>query len=335
VTARAAAAACLALLLLGLGGCGEKKEQLGPGKPEPFDLLLDYFPNADHAGIYAAKAGGQFGDVGLDVRIRKPADPAAPLKQVAAGRVDLAISYEPELLRARDSGLKLISVGALVQRPLTSIISLPAARISRPADLQGKRVGTAGLDYQQAYLDTIMRRAGANPASAKVRNLGFNLVPGLLTRKVDAVLGAYWNYEGVDLRLRRRDPRIIRIEQAGVPPYDELVLVANEDSLDRDSGRIKRFIGALARGTAAVERAPDQAIGGLLSANRDLDPKLQKAALHATLPTFESPRGKPYGWQDPREWAAFVRWMRANRLVKTLTSANGAFSNDLLPATGP
>ena len=121
---------------------------LEPSGSKRVELMLDYFPNADHAGIYAAQAGGDFEEAGLDVEIRQPPDPAAPIKQVAAGRVDLAISYEPEVLRARDQGLSVVSVAAIVQKPLTSIISLPKAKIREPADLEGKTVGTAGIDYQ-------------------------------------------------------------------------------------------------------------------------------------------------------------------------------------------
>ena len=129
------------LMLALLAGCGEKEDVLEPSGSKQLTLMLDYFPNADHAGIYAAQAGGHFEQAGLDVEIRQPADPAAPIKQVAAGRVDLAVSYEPELLRARDEGVSVVSVGALVQKPLTSIISLPEAKIREPADLKGKTVG--------------------------------------------------------------------------------------------------------------------------------------------------------------------------------------------------
>jgi ABC-type nitrate/sulfonate/bicarbonate transport system permease component/ABC-type amino acid transport substrate-binding protein len=210
-----AALACAGALVA--AGCGEKQDVLEPSGSKHIDLMLDYFPNADHAGIYAAQAGGDFKQAGLDVAIRTPSDPAAPIKQVAAGRVDLAISYEPEVLRARDQGLKVVSVGALVQKPLTSIISLPKAKIASPADLKGKTVGTAGIDYQEAYLKTILADAGVNPSTVKVRNVGFGFNPALITGRIDAALGAFWNYEGVDLRLRGKRPRIIRIEQAGVP----------------------------------------------------------------------------------------------------------------------
>jgi putative hydroxymethylpyrimidine transport system substrate-binding protein len=327
------AALLLALVVL-LGGCGEKKDVLQPKGSKRVELMLDYFPNADHSGIYAAQADGQFRQAGLDVKIRQPADPAVPIKQVAAGRVDLAVSYEPEVLRARDKGLHVVSVGALVQKPLTSIISLPSARVRRTKDLAGKTVGTAGIDYQTAYLRTVLLDAGVEPKRTKQRNVGFNLVPALLSKKVDAILGGFWNYEGVDLRLRRKRPRIIRIERAGVPSYNELVLVANEDALDRDAPKLRAFIGALSRGTADLRRNPDGAIEGLLQANRDLDPELQRASLKETLPLFFPPKDKPFGWQDPRDWQAFTAWMRDNGLLQTIPDARGAFTNRLLPGSG-
>ena len=246
----------LALAALVAAGCGEKEDVLTPEGSKRVELMLDYFPNADHAPIYAAQAAGDFKEAGLDVEIRQPPDPAAPLKQVAAGRVDLAISYEPEVLRARDKGLNVVSVGALVQRPLTSIISLPKAGIRTPADLEGKTVGTAGIDYQAAYLRTILLEAGVTPSTVKERNVGFGLNPALLTGKVDATLGAFWNYEGVDLKRRGRKPRIIRVDKAGVPTYNELVLVANADALERDGGTIRAFIGALSRGVRELREEP-------------------------------------------------------------------------------
>ena len=159
---------------------------------------------------------------------------------MAAGRVDLAISYEPEVLRARDKGLRVVAVGAIVRKPLTSIISLPRAGIRSPDDLEGKTVGTAGIDYQSAFLRTILLTPGVDPKTVKERNVGFGFSAALLTRKVDATLGAFWNYEGVELRLKGRRPRIIRLEKAGVPTYDELVLVANADALERDGGQHPR-----------------------------------------------------------------------------------------------
>jgi putative hydroxymethylpyrimidine transport system substrate-binding protein len=319
-------------VLVALAGCGEKKDVLRPGSTRSIELMLDYFPNADHAPIYAAQANGDFKAAGLNVKIRQPADPSAPLKQVAAGRVSLALSYEPEVLRARSKGLHVVAVAALVHTPLTSIISLPRAKISSPADLKGKTVGTAGIDYQHAYLQTVLDKAGVPQSSVKERNVGFNLVPALLTGRVDAILGGFWNYEGIDLQQRKKHPKVIRIEDAGVPPYDELVFVANADALDRDGPLIRSFIEALARGTAQLKRDPAAGVDALVKANRDLDRKLQAESVKATLPYFLPPPGRPYGWLDPRRWSGFGRWMVDNRLVESGTA--GAYTNRFLPGQG-
>jgi putative hydroxymethylpyrimidine transport system substrate-binding protein len=320
------------LAVVALAGCGEKKDVLSPATSRSFELMLDYFPNADHAPIYTAQARGDFQNAGLDLKIRQPADPSAPLKQVAAGRVDLAVSYEPEVLRARSRGLHVVAVAALVRTPLTSVISLPKARIASPKDLRGRTVGTAGIDYQHAYLQTILDKANVRLSSVKERNVGFNLVPALLTGKVDAILGGFWNYEAIDLAQRKKHPRVLKIQDAGVPPYDELVLVANADALDQNGPLVRRFIQALARGALQLKRDPTAGVAALTKSNRDLDPKLQAASVKVTLPYFLPPPGHPYGWLDPSGWARFSRWMQDNRLIQA--GAQGAYTNRFLPGQG-
>ena len=326
------AAAALACTVL-LAGCGAKKEQTEPSGLTPFELMLDYFPNADHAAIYAAQSQGYFNQAGLDVKIRTPSDPSDPVKQVAAGRVDLAISYEPELLRARDDGLSVISVGALVQQPLTSIISLNSPAITKPQQLKDQTVGTAGIDYQSAYLKTILAQAQVDPSTVKERNVGFNLVPALVSHKVNAILGGYWNYEGVQLRLAKKHPHILRLEKVGVPDYNELVLVTNADGLEQNGDKLRRFIGALSRGVKFLKHDQNAAVDALLKANPDLDPQLQRASVKVTLPAFLPPAGKPFGWQDPAQWGAFATWMNKHGILKK-NEATGAFTNQLLPGEG-
>jgi putative hydroxymethylpyrimidine transport system substrate-binding protein len=322
----------LVLAALLVAGCGERKERTEPGKTQQLQLMLDFLPNADHAGIYAAQANGHFRDVGLDVKIRTPADPAAPIRQVAAGRVDLAISYEPEVLRARDRGLKVVSVGALVQRPLTSIIALPGANIRRPADLRGKKVGTAGIDYQHAFLQTILERAAVSPSTVEEKNVGFNLVQALLTKKVDAILGGFLNYEAVELRQKKKHPVVIPVDKVGVPRYDELVFVTSEAAAKDEGDAIRGFLGAMARGTHDLRRQP---VAALLKANPDLDAKLQREAVKVTLPLFQPPAGKPFGYQEPARWRSFATFMRKAGLLRSGRGANGAFTNALLPGQGP
>jgi len=331
---RIAWTAALLVLALGLAACGERSEPTGPPGQQRLSLMLDFFPNADHAGIYAAKAEGDFSRAGLAVDIQTPSDPAAPLKLLAAGRVDLAVSYEPELLLARDRGLKLVAVGAIVQKPLTSIISIGKNAISDPAQLKGKTVGTAGIPYQTAYLHQILGRAGVDPSTVKEVNVGFNLVPAMKTKKVDATLGAFWNYEGVQLRLQRQRPRVIRMEGVGVPTYEELVVVARQQDLAHGGERVRRFMRALGRGYAAVRRNPQASIKPLLAANPDLDPALQLASAKATLPVFFPSAGRPFGWMDPAEWSRYGDWMAQNKLLQHPPDAARALTDEFLPGQG-
>jgi putative hydroxymethylpyrimidine transport system substrate-binding protein len=331
--------ACVLLALacaLGLAACGEKTENTGAPAPESVRLMLDFFPNADHAGLYAAQGTGAFRRAGLDVSMQAPSDPSAPLKLLAAGKVDLAISYEPELLLARDQGQKLVAVGALVQKPLTSIISIGRHAVGSPQQLAGKTVGTAGIPYQSAYLKAILGKAGVAPARVTEVNVGFNLVPAMLSGKVDATLGAYWNYEGIQLAQQRKKPKIIRMETAGVPNYNELVIVAREDELDRKGGaKVRRFMRALAQGMKALKRDPNAGIAPLMRANPDLDRRLQEASVKATMPVFfPTDTSKPFGYMNPAEWEAYGAWMAANRLVRKPPDAARALTNEFLPGEG-
>jgi putative hydroxymethylpyrimidine transport system substrate-binding protein len=329
--------AVLALVAaLALAGCGERTESTGPAKRESVRLMLDYFPNADHAGIYAAQGTGAFDRVGLDVDLQTPSDPSAPLKLLAAGRVDLAISYEPELLLARDQGQKLVAVGALVQKPLTSVVSIGRNAISDPGQLAGKTVGTAGIPYQSAYLKAILAQAGVDPARVREVNVGFNLVPAMLSRKVDATLGAFWNYEAVQLAQERRRPKVIRMENAGVPTYNELVVVAREEDLRENGGaKIRRFMRALGEGAKALRKDPASGITPLLRANRDLDRRLQEASVKVTLPVFfPADSSKPVGYMEPGEWARYGDWMARNRLLRTPPDTGRALTNEFLPGEG-
>jgi putative hydroxymethylpyrimidine transport system substrate-binding protein len=323
----AVAVACAALA----AGCGEKEEPGHGGEPEQFDLALDFYVNPDHVGIYQALERGYFEQAGLDVRPRVPSDPAAPIKQVAAGQVDLAISYEPEVLLARDEGLEVVAVGALVQEPLTSLISLGDEGIRGVEDLEGKTVATAGIPYQTAFLKAILERAGLTPDDVSQVDVGLNLLPAVLSGRANAMLGGFRNVEGVDLRLRGEDPRVVPVDRLGIPTYDELVLVASEERVADDPEEIRLFIAALERGTRDAVDDPDGATEALLDAEPDLDPKLTSAEVEATLPVLESEPGDPYGYMNPEQWQRFAGFMADEGLIDVLPEVDDVLTNDLLP----
>ena len=346
----------LAALAALVAGCGEKSEPTGTESTrlEPYTVMLDYVPNADHAGLYAALEAGLYKKAGLDVKLQPPPDPAAPLRLLVAGRADLAISYQPELLLARDAGEDgIVSVGALVQKPLTSLIALPEGGVKTPKDLAGKRVATAGIPYQSAYLKTILEQAGVDASSVQEINVGFNLTQAMLSGKADASLGSFWNYEGVDLQRRGRDPVILKMEDLGVPTYDELIFVARRQDLDpAGASRLRRFLSTTAAGHRLIRQNPQAGVDALLKADRGLDPELQLASIKATLPAFfpttparedraapttVSPgdrTDRPWGWQEPIEWAAYERWMRAEKLLTRPPSEASPLTNEFLPGEG-
>ena len=327
----ALALAVLAIALL-LAACGEKSEE-GGSERQSLGLTLDFYPNPDHAGIYMAQELGYFEEAGLDVSIDAPSDPAAPLKQVAAGRSDLAISYEPEVALAREQGLDVVAVAALVNRPLTSLIWLQKSGIKGVADLKGKTVATAGIPYQDAFLKTILARVELTPEDVKAVNVGFGLLPALVGGSAQAMLGGYSNVEGVDLRERGKAPVVTPVDQLGVPTYDELVLVARRQSLYDAPDKFRLCLAALERGTDAAVAQPGAATTAITKANPDLEPKLAAAEVKATLPLLGArTEGRPYGYMDPKEWATFAGWMRDNGLIESLPQASELLDNGYLPS---
>jgi len=334
---RAVAAILAATVALLLAGCGEKQEAVtgATSSTQQLTLMLDWFPNADHVGIYQALAEGDFAKAGLDVHVQVPSDPATPLKLLAAGKVDAAISYEPEVMLARDQGLPLVSVAAIVQRPLTSIVSIGSKHITSPAQLRGKRVGDAGIPYQHAYLDTILAQAGVPASSVKEINVGANLVPAMLSGRVDATLGAYWNYEAIQLAQLHKHPNVIHVEDVGVPTYDELVVVVRKNTIVNHPDVVRRFVQALARGYEATRRDPQEAVANLVRASSGLDPKLQLASVRATLSSFfPSNPSEPWGWQSPTQWNAYGQWMLSHHLISDPNAVLDASTNELLAGQG-
>lgn len=320
-----AAVACLALM----AGCGGDDGGDGGSGQQSARLILDWFPNTDHAGIYGAIDEGFFADEGVDVKPEVPSDPSAALKRLAAGRAEFAISYEPEVLIARSEGVPVVAVGALVTRPLNAVI-YRTDRISGPDDLEGKTVGAAGLPSDKPLLDAVVRDGGGDPSKVTVKNVGFNLSPALAAGKVDAVIGAFWNIELVDLERQGQPVAALKLDEHGVPTYDELVVVTS-DTVARDKPELVRaFLRGLQKGQdwAATDQAG--AVDHLLEANKDLDKDTVEAQLRETAPVL-SPSDVPTLSVDPAQWAAFATWMTDNGLITKPVDASAAVTDRFLP----
>jgi putative hydroxymethylpyrimidine transport system substrate-binding protein len=237
---------------------------------------------------------------------------------------------------AHEQGLDVVAIGALVNRPLTSMIWLKKSGIKGVGDLKGKTVATAGIPYQDAFLKTILSRVQLSPSDVKAVNVGFGLLPALLSDSAQAMLGGFSNVEGVDLRQRGKDPVITPVDKLGVPTYDELVLVANRKSLEAEPEKFRLFIAALQRGTDTAVKQPNAATKAILEANDGLDAKLTEAEVEATLPLLSARTpGQPFGYMDPTEWSTFAGWMRDNGLISSLPEPSELLSNAYLSGEIP
>ncbi len=294
----------------------------GGGSPVRLRLMLDWFPNPDHVPIYYARESGLFRRHGLEVEILVPADPSDPLKLAAAGRVDLAISYQPSVSEARAEDLPVTSVGVLVEHPLNTIMTLADKGIRSPADLAGRRIGYSVPGFEDALLGAVLERVGVSPASVQKINVHFNLTPALLSGQVDAVVGAYKNYESVVLEREGARPVWFELTDYGVPDYYELVVVTSDSTLAARRAAIAAFVRALDEAIGMTRADPRSAFDAFMRANPELDRELNEEAFRRTLPEFATGQV-----QSEAKWANFHRFLVERGVVAKQVPANRLFAN--------
>jgi len=232
--------------------------------------------------------------------------------------------------------LPVKAVAAIVGQPLTSLISLPEAGIASIADLRGKTIADAGIPYQEDFLDAILSEDGLELNDVERVSVGLGLLPAVLSGEADAMLGGFLNIEGVDLAERGRDPRVVPVDELGIPTYDELVLVANTDRIADDPEPLRLFIAALERGTIDAVEDPQAATEAVLAAGDGLDPKLTGAEVEATLPLLVPERqSQPFGYMSANEWEDFAGFFADRGLITDRPGSSELLTNSLLPGRIP
>ncbi|PZX45685.1 putative hydroxymethylpyrimidine transport system substrate-binding protein [Roseinatronobacter thiooxidans] len=247
-------------------------------------VMLDWFVNPDHAPIILAQGLGYFTDAGLEVETVTPSDPNAPPRMAAAGRVDIAISYQPQLHLSRHNDLPLRRVGTLISTPLTCLVVLADGPVQEMADLRGGKVGFAVAGVQEVMLDAMLAHHGMVPGDVEQINIGWSISPALMSGQVDGVIGAFRNFELNQLAIEGTEGRCFYPESEGVPSYDELIYVANPDRMDADV--IARFLDATERATGFILNNPDQAWQIFSAAASELQTELNTRAWGDTWPRF-------------------------------------------------
>jgi putative hydroxymethylpyrimidine transport system substrate-binding protein len=249
------------------------------------ELLLDWFINPDHGPLIVAQQKGYFAEQGLDVSLVEPADPSLPPKMVAAGQADMAISYQPQLHLQVDQGLPLVRVGTLVATPLNSLVVLKDGPINSIADLKGKKVGYSVSGFEDALLSAMLSQHGLTRDDIELINVNWSLSPSVISGQVDAVIGAFRNFELNQMDIEGHPGRAFFVEEEGVPAYDELILVVNKAQQDDD--RWGRVMTALEQATQYIVNHPDAAWDSFVSYKpEELDTELNRRAWRDTLTRF-------------------------------------------------
>ena len=247
-------------------------------------LLLDWFINPDHGPIIIANEKGIFRDAGLEIEIIPPANPADPPKLVAAGKADIAISYQPQLHMQVHEGLPVTRVGTLVATPLNCLLVLEDGPIKTLSDLKNKKIGYSISGMEQALLSAILKKAKVNKDEVEYVNVNWSLSPSLMSRQVDAVIGAYRNFELNQMKIEGVKGRCFYIEEEGVPPYDELIFIVNNKNINKDM--LTKFLDSIEKATQYIINHPDETWKIFSNYSKELNNELNEMAWYDTIPRF-------------------------------------------------
>ena len=279
-------------------------------------LMLDWFINPDHAPIILAQDKGFFAEAGLEVDIIAPADPADPPRLVAAGKADLAVGYQPQLHLQVHEGLPLVRVGTLVGMPLSCVMVQAEGPVQSIADLKGRKIGYSVAGTEQAVLSVLLGQAGLTLSDVELVNVNWSLTPSLMSGQVEATLGAFRNFELTQMALAGGKGRCFHVEEEGLPAYDELIFLANSESLNRDE--VARFMQAIEKATHYMLNHPEEAKATFAAHAPDLGDALNAAAWDDTFGRFAlSPAAL-----DEGRYARFETFLLEAGLIKDILPVN-------------
>jgi putative hydroxymethylpyrimidine transport system substrate-binding protein len=279
---------------------------------EKMTVLLDWFVNPDHGPLYVALEKGFFRDRGLDVEFQVPSNPNDPPKLAAAKKADMAISYQPQHHLHVDQGLPLMRIATLVATPLNCLVVLADGDIKKVADLKGKTAGYSIGGFETLLLKVMLNQQGVSLDEVKLVNVNFSLSPSLLSGKTDAVIGAFRNFELNQMDLEGRPGRAFYVEEYGVPPYDELILVTHRDLANKP--KLRKFVDALEAGVQFMVNHPNESWDLFVRGRQDLVNELNRRAWRDTLPRFAL---RP-GALDRTRYQRFAAFLKKQKLIQTI-----------------
>lgn len=283
---------------------------------EKVTLMLDWFVNPNHGPIILAQEKGWFAEQGLDIDIQEPADPSIPDKLVAAGKIDMAVSYQSTLISSTAAGLPVVRSATLISGPLNSLIVLDKSGIKSLADLKDKQIGVAIGGSEDATIGTMLDSANVSMDSVKIINVGWALSSSLASGKVDAIWGGLRNFELNQLELEGYKATAFYPEEHGVPPYDELIFVANKHKYNPET--ITKFNSAIEKATVYLINHPEKAWQEFVAYSPDtLNNELNRNAWEDTLTRFAL---RP-GAVELKRYDEYAEFMKKHNIIKSLPQA--------------
>ncbi|WP_232699366.1 ABC transporter substrate-binding protein [Brevibacillus daliensis] len=310
-----------------VSGCGSAPQVTGEaeggsengrtGEKSTISIALDWYPNAVHSFLYAAESQGYFSEENLNVEIRMPSDASDPLKLAAINKVDLAISYQTQIIQARSEGLPVKSLGAVVHHPLNTLLVREESSITSPKDLEGKKIGYPSLPLDIEIVKQMVEQDGGDPDKLTFVDVGFNLIPTLTTNQTDAIVGGYLNHEKPILEKNEVPVRMFNPVDYGVPTFYELVIATSDDTLQTKKVELEGFMRAISKGQEYVNEHPEEALAGLLAkevTEFPLDEEIEKKSLQLLLPLM-GVEETTFGSQNKETWQNVMEWMKQKNLI--------------------
>jgi putative hydroxymethylpyrimidine transport system substrate-binding protein len=313
---------------------GGSSASAAPQAPANLSVELDWVPNPDHVALYYAENKGYFSNQHLTVSFKTPSNAADPIKLVGLNKVDLAVSYESEMFYGEQENLPVTAVATIVPVPLNSLIVTPKDHVTSLSQMKGKKVGITGIPSDGAIYQSMVKAAGMTPAQIPTVTVGFNLVPSLLSGKVDGIIGGYRNVEAIQIEQEMNaKPSVFPASELGVPSYAELVLVANRDRLASDkayASAVKRFVAALVQGTNSARKDPSGATSIMEQVSQYKVQFLERSVPY-TLTLLAPPAGTKTACINEQSWRSFGNWMKQNKLIHITPDASLISTDKYLP----
>ena len=295
----------LLIIVFTLISCSNEQELID------ISLALDWYPNSNHAGIYYGIDNGYFEENDINVDVYTPSDPASILQTVASGRDEFGISYQPDLLLARSEGIPVLAVHSIVKTPLNSIMTLGDSGIDNPSKLKNKTIGYPGIPLNIGILSSILEEQDLTIDDVELVDVGFDLVPALLSKRVDAIIGAFWSHESILIELEGREVNILKFEEWGIPKYHELVLVTSEEYFKNNEEIVKKFVDAFSRGYKKSIENNDESMEALIAAFPEVNIELETQGIKLLSPLWQ----ESFDSDGMDSWIKFGEWMKDKGLI--------------------